>query len=222
RAEIVAAAERWSKHGTIYVLADDAYRELRYEGDDIPSTRVCDPSGETVIQAGTFSKCFSPGVRVGWGILPKSLVAPVHNQKGNLDFGSPNFAQHMMAQVIADGRLEPHIAALREGYRRKRDAMLAACRKHWEGSADVSWIAPQGGLYVWLTLPESIDAGPQGRLFDLALQAGMLYVPGQFCFPPEGQPVRRNTIRLSFGVQSAPRIAEGMQKLAQAIEQAAG
>ncbi len=227
REQIVEIAQRWSQRrnemiggengGPIYVIADDAYRQLRYAGDDVVSMRRFDPTGETVVQTGTFSKCYSPGVRVGWGILPKALVDPVHNQKGNLDFGSPNFAQHLMHQVLRQGLLEPHIERLRTGYQAKLTAMLDACTEHLSGIPGVHWIEPQGGLYVWLTLPEDVDTGPKGRLFDLALDEGMLYVPGQFCYPAEGMGVRHNTIRLSFGVQPAPRINEGIQKLAGAI-----
>ncbi len=101
REQIVEIARRWSKHGTIYVIADDAYRPLRYAGEDVPSLRTFDDAGDCVVQTGTFSKCFSPGIRVGWGILPPALVDPVHNQKGNLDFGSPNLAQHVMQRVLA-------------------------------------------------------------------------------------------------------------------------
>lgn len=218
RAAIVASARRWSHHGTIYVIADDAYRELRYTGDDVPGMRTCDESGDCVVVAGSFSKCFSPGIRVGWGILPRALIAPVHDQKGNLDFGSPNFAQHLMHRVLAGGLLDPHIDKLRSNYREKLDAMLQAARQHL-APLGCRWVEPGGGLYVWLTLPEHVDAGPAGRLFDLALEQGMLYVPGQFFYPAEGEPVHKNTIRLSFGVQSPAKIREGMAKLADAIEQ---
>ena len=95
--------------------------------------------------------------------------------------------------------------------------MLDACTTYLGPIAGVDWISPQGGLYVWLTLPPGVDAGPQGQLFDLALEEGMLYVPGQFCFPAEGEVVQRNTIRLSFGVQPAERIREGIEKLAIAL-----
>jgi 2-aminoadipate transaminase len=219
RAQIVELARNYSTAGKIYVLADDAYRELRYDVADVPSLRTHDDAAGHVIQSGTFSKCFSPGVRVGWGILPQELVTPVHDQKGNLDFGSPNFAQHLIERVIAQGRLQPHIELLRASYRTKLQAMLDAAREHL-GPLGCQWVEPAGGLYVWLTLPEGLDAGMQGPLFDLALNEGMLYVPGQFFYPDEGAPAKRNTIRLSFGVQSPGRIAEGILKLAAAIRAA--
>lgn len=218
RANIVELARKYSTAGKIYVLADDAYRELRYAGEDVPSLRTHDDAAQHVIQSGTFSKCFSPGVRVGWGILPPELVTPVHDQKGNLDFGSPNLAQHLLERVIAQGRLPGHIQRLRASYRTKLEAMLAACREHL-GPLDCRWVEPSGGLYVWLTLPDGLDAGMSGPLFDLALKEGMLYVPGQFFYPDEGSPQQRNTIRLSFGVQSVGRIDEGISKLAAAIRQ---
>ena len=96
-------AKRWSNAGRIFVMEDTAYRELRYAGDDLPSMRAFDEEGDTVIGAGTFSKSFSPGIRVGWGILPDDLVAPVCDQKGNIDFGSPNFSQQLIKAVLSLG-----------------------------------------------------------------------------------------------------------------------
>ena len=216
RPQVVEVARRWSRDGRIFVLEDCAYRELRYEGEDLPSLRSYDETGDTVITTGTFSKCFAPGLRVGWGILPRDLVSPVLDQKGNYDFGSPNLAQYVMHEVLDAGRLDPHIERLRTGYRKKRDAMLSAADEHLTALAEVTWIAPKGGLYVWLSLPERIDAGPKGHLLERAMQAGVLYVPGQYCYPKEGE-CRHNTIRLSFGVQSEDRIREGMRILADAI-----
>jgi 2-aminoadipate transaminase len=217
RVQTVEIAKRWSRENRIHVISDEAYRELRYWGDDIPSTRACDPTGETVIVAGTFSKSFAPGIRVGWGILPPQLVGPVHDQKGNVDFGSPNFSQHLMARVLELQRFEPHVQRIRTAYREKLTAMLTAADRYLAPLAGVSWHRPQGGLYVWLRLAETIETGMNGALFEAAVREGVLYVPGEYCFPEAGQPVQRNTIRLSFGVQSCARIAEGVEKLARAI-----
>jgi 2-aminoadipate transaminase len=81
----------------------------------------------------------------------------------------------------------------------------------------VRWIRPTGGLYVWVELPQTIDTGPTGQLFERAIDEGVLYVPGEYCFPDEGEGVRKNTMRLSFGVQSPEQIDNGMQALARAI-----
>ena len=216
RPQIVEIAQRWSTEHRIYVIEDAAYRELRYSGDDLPSLRAYDGDGETVIVAGTFSKSYSPGIRVGWGVLPKALVGPVCEQKGNIDFGSPNFAQHLMHQVLDAGLFDKHVAQLRVSYRTKLEAMLAAADQYLAPLAGVDWIRPEGGLYVWLTLPEEIDAGPDGVLFRRAMEAGVLYVPGEYCFPVEGER-KKNTIRLSFGVQPVENIERGMRALAEAI-----
>jgi 2-aminoadipate transaminase len=218
KAAILETVQRWSQATKIHVIEDAAYRELRYGGDDTPSARVVDAAGDTVVVAGTFSKSFSPGIRVGWGILPSHLVGSVCDLKGNIDFGSPNFSQHVMAQVLARGLYEPHLETIRSGYQVKRDAMLEAAELYFSTLPGVVWRRPAGGLYVWATLPEHVDAGPEGPLFERAVAEGVLYVPGEFCYPPEGEPVRRNTMRLSFGVQRPDRIRQGMESLARAIE----
>jgi len=217
RAEIVEIAQRWSRRGKIHVLEDIAYRELRYAGDDVPSMRAFDERGDTVIVAGTFSKSFSPGLRVGWGVLPPHLVGPVCSQKGNLDFGSPNFTQHLIAKVLEMGLYDEHVQRLRAAYRAKLRAMLDAADEHLGPIDGADWQVPEGGLYVWLKLPEDVDTGPDGQLFDLALAEGMMYVPGQYFYPSEGVPAARNMIRLSFGVQSPENIARGMAALARAV-----
>lgn len=219
RADILDVVLRWSKTHRIHVIEDVAYRELRYACDDIPSMHSLDPDGETVIVAGTFSKSFSPGLRVGWGIMPSHLVGPVHDHKANIDFGSPNVCQHLMARILDMDLFDPHVEKLRSGYREKLDATLAAADEMLAPLEGVSWIKPAGGLYVWVQLPESIDSGPSGTLLDRAVEAGMLYVPGEHFYPPEGEPVRRNMIRLSFGVQSCEAIHRGIAALAKAIEQ---
>lgn len=217
RAAIVEIAKRWSRETKIHVIADAAYRPLRYSGEDVPGTITCDEERDTVIVAGTFSKSYSPGIRVGWGVLPRHLVEPVCNQKGNIDFGSPNFSQHLMAKVLELGLIESHIESIRAGYSKKLSAMLEAAGEHLSKIPGVRWIEPTGGLYVWAELPAEIDTGPTGQLFDAAVSEGVLYVPGQYCYPSEGERTERNTMRLSFGVQSCERIRQGIEALARAI-----
>jgi len=217
RAQIVEIVKRWSRESKIYLIDDDAYRELRYAGEDLPSLRSFDREGDTVIVAETFSKSFSPGIRVGWGILPPDLVGPISGLKANIDFGSPHLNQHLMAAVLEQGLFEPHLLALRQSYQAKLIAMLAALDEHLSDIPGVEWQSPTGGLYVWLHLPEGMDAGPEGTLIGHALEEGMLYVPGEYCYPAEGQPRRKDRIRLSFGVQSADNIRRGVEALGRAI-----
>jgi 2-aminoadipate transaminase len=217
-AQVVEIAHRWSRGTKIYVIADEAYRDLRYRGDDVPSALTLDEDGDTVVVAGTFSKSYSPGVRVGWGILPAAIVGPVCSQKGNIDFGSPNFCQHLMHRVLDQGLFTAHVERMCAGYREKLHAMLQAMEEELAGFPGADWRSPDGGLYVWLGLPASIDSGPAGTLFDKAIEEGVLYVPGQYCYPSEGEPTKSNALRLSFGVQSAERIREGIAALARALQ----
>ncbi len=218
REAVVEIAKKWSRrHHHIHVIEDAAYRLLRYQGDDIPSMWTADEEHDTVIVAGTFSKTFSPGLRVGWGVLPPHLVTPVCNQKGNIDFGSPNFNQFIMAEVLDQGLFLPHVEYLREAYRTKLECMLAAAEREFATLPGVEWVRPEGGLYVWVTLPDEIATGPGGALQEIAMEEGVLYVPGQYCFPLEGEPAQANTMRLSFGVPTCENIEKGMALLARAI-----
>jgi 2-aminoadipate transaminase len=218
-AAVVEIVKRWSRRQPIYVVEDAAYRELRYEGEDVPSMRSLDPEGDTVVYAGTFSKSFSPGVRVGWGVLPPSLAGPVLSEKGNIDFGSPHLNQVLMATVMEMGLFDEHVQCLRKEYRRKIDAILNAAEEFLRPIAGVSWLRPSGGLYLWLRLPERVDTGFSGPLFDRAVAEGVLYVPGKYCYAAEGQPQCDNTLRLSFGCQSADGLRRGVEALARAIRQ---
>jgi 2-aminoadipate transaminase len=219
RAALVELSRRWSGAGKIHLVEDTAYRELRYYGDDLPSLRSFDPDGDTVIQVGSFSKSFSPGVRVGWGMLPPWLKEPVLSAKGNLDFGSPNLNQLLMATVLEMGLLDPHVEMLREAYRGKIDAVLGAADEFLAPIGGTGWVRPTGGHYVWLRLPDGVDTGVGGPLFDLAAEEGVLYVPGEFCYPREGAPAPKNMLRLSFAFPSCENIRKGVEALGRAIRQ---
>ena len=218
RAALVELARRWSRESKLYIIEDVAYRELRYYGDDLPSLRSFDLEGHTVVQAGSFSKSYSPGIRVGWGLLPPALLKPVLAEKGNVDFGSPNFNQLLMSAVLELNLFDRHVRLVRSNYREKLDAVLQAADEFLAPLTGLHWVRPTGGLYVWLRLPEEIDAGLSGPLFDKAVEQGVLYVPGECCYPGEGVPVRKNTIRLSFGIQCRASLRRGIESLARAIK----
>lgn len=219
RPALIALAKRWSKRRRIYVLEDAAYRGLTFDGPESPSVWSHDPDGQTVIHARTFSKTFSPGLRLGFGILPDSLVPPILNLKGNHDFGSPHFAQQVLDRVLAEGLYEPQVARVAETYHRKCAVLLDALDQHFGVfGGSVSWTRPKGGLYVWLTLPEGVDTGRDGDYFAACLEEGVLYVPGAFAYPTLPGPFPKNQARLTFGVTSEPGLAEGVRRLAKALE----
>jgi 2-aminoadipate transaminase len=202
----------------LMILEDAAYRELRYDGPELPSVWSFDPDHEWVIYAQTFSKSFSPGLRVGYGVLPRELVAPVCDRKANEDFGSANFNQHLLATVFEQGLYENHVRQVRASYRRKRDTMLAAADRHFADLPGVTWVHPHGGLYVWMTLPEHVPTGFDSPLFERAVQIEkVMYVPGELFYagPPAGR--HRSQMRLSYGVQSPEGITAGMERLARAV-----
>ena len=122
-----------------------------------------------------------------------------------------------MATVLHEGLFEPHVERLRAAYRAKMNAMLEAMDEHLAPIPGLKWHVPQGGLYVWLELPDEIGAGPAGKLMHEAMNEGVLYVPGEYCYPGEGEPRRPSTIRLSFGVQNAVNIRRGIAALARSL-----
>lgn len=218
RRAVVEIARRWSRDHRIFVLEDAAYRELHYDGPALPSIWSFDAEHDTVILAQTFSKSFSPGLRVGFGVVPRELLGPLCDRKGNEDFGSANFNQHLLATVFEWGLYADHVTLLRDTYRAKRDAMLAAADRYFGSIAGVTWVHPHGGLYVWMTLPDSIATSFEGSLFERATRfEQVMYVPGEVCYagPTETKP--RHQMRLSFGTQSLAGIDEGMRRLSRAV-----
>lgn len=218
RKAVVDIARRWSREQQIFVLEDAAYRELRYDGPQLPSVWSFDSARDTVILAQTFSKSFAPGLRVGFGVVPESLMGPLCDRKGNEDFGSANLNQHLLATVFEQGRYAEHVEMLRTTYRSKRDAMLAAAERYFAKLPGVSWVRPHGGLYVWMTLPQSIPTGFESALFRRATQIEkVMYVPGEVSYagPVDNRP--RNQMRLSYGTQTPAGIDEGMRRLAEAV-----
>ena len=217
REKIVQIASKWSREHRILILEDAAYRELRYDGDEHPSLWSFDDTRQHVVYTQTFSKTFSPGVRVGFGILPSELLQPICDRKGNEDFGSANFNQHLITEILRSGRFATHLEKVKRGYQHKRDAMLQAAKEYFAEIPGVHWVRPHGGLYVWMSLPEEIPTGFQSALFRQAVANGVMYVPGELCYagPIENRP--HHQMRLSFGVLPQDQIKVAMQRLADAV-----
>jgi 2-aminoadipate transaminase len=206
RPRLLDLARKYSKHHRVLVLEDAAYRELRYTGGDLVSVKRYDERNEFVVYTSTFSKPCAPGLKTGYSIVPRDLVAPLCNLKGNHDFGSANLVQHVLDRLMGTGAYHRHVETLRGVYRAKRDAMLRALEAEFADWPAVRWTEPAGGLYVWLTFPDHVDAGPNGELVQRALAEGVLYIPGEFGHVPgDDGSVPRNEVRLSFGVAEPPR-----------------
>lgn len=219
RPALLEVVQRYSRDHRILLLEDAAYRELRYEGEAIPSIWSHDKTRETVILAQTFSKSFSPGIRVGFGVLPQQLIKAVTDLKGNDDFGSAHLNQHIVARVLKSGIYQQHVETVRNSYRQKRNAMLAAAQREFGGIPGVSWVQPCGGMYVWTRLPDHVHTGFQSSLFRRATQVDkVMYVPGELCYPVNWSERPRCEMRLSFGVQSIEGIEEGIKRLATSVK----
>ncbi len=218
RGPLVDLARRWSRNQRIFILEDAAYRGLNFEGDEPTSVWRHDPEGETVIYARTFSKTYSPGMKLGFGVLPADLVTPVVSLKGNHDFGTTNLTQQILARVLADGTYDRHLQNLIGMYRRKRDTILEALEDQF-GAFDgsVRWTKPKGGMFVWFAAPEGVDLGVKGPVVSRCLEEGVLYIPGSFAFPDEPGPVPANFARICFGVPSEAELVEGVRRLAAAL-----
>jgi 2-aminoadipate transaminase len=221
RQQLLELVRRYSRSQRIFILEDAAYRELHYDGTDVPSIKSFDENNEHVILAMTFSKPLAPGLKCGYGILPRDLAAPLLRLKGCHDFGSSNLNQHLIDHLLQSGAYDRHLAELRDVYRVKRDAMLDALSVEFAGHAEVRWTNPEGGLYVWLALPPGTDTGPDAAFMKASLRQGVLYVPGRFCYVSgENGTVPTNEARLSFGVASPEQIREAIRRLAWAYAEA--
>ena len=207
--------ERAAGH-PIYLLEDAAYRGLRFAGKDVPSALAVRGAAERVIYAGTYSKPFATGARVGYGILPEPLFTTVLRIKGNHDFGTSNLLQQLTSRALASGAYNRHLTRLKKRYAHKARVMKQALQKHFPSA--VEWWEPAGGLYFWARLPRHISAGVKSKVFQTALKNDVLYVPGELCYADD--PARRkpdHEMRLSFGSASEQEIREGIKRLGKVL-----
>ena len=190
------------------IVEDSPYRELRYEGEHIPT--MYSLAQDHVIHLGSFSKIFAPGFRLGWAIANPEILDKIYVCKQSLDLCPPIFDQYVAAEFLSSGRLDANLQKSIELYKGKRDLLLSLLEKHMpEG---VRWTHPEGGLFIFLTMPEGFDAV---KFYDKALGAGVAYVAGEFFHPDRSG---KNTMRLNFSFMSPDRIAEGIKLLADLLE----
>jgi 2-aminoadipate transaminase len=204
--------ERAAGH-PIYLIEDAAYRELRFDhGADVPTALTLPGAKVRVIYAGTYSKPFATGVRVGFGILPEPIYTAVLRIKGNHDFGTANLLQHLLVQALQSGIYDRQVATVRKNYARKAAVMRQAMAKHFPAIVEI-WEAG-GGLYFWARLPKNISAGVKSKIFQIALQNDVLYVPGELCYADDvWRRKPANELRISFGNASMNDIRTGIARL---------
>ena len=221
RRHMLELAQRFSKTQRILILEDAAYRELRFAGADVPSIKSFDRGNEHVILAMTFSKPMAPGLKTGYGVLPRDLVGPILRFKGNHDFGSSNLNQYVLDRLLGSAAYHRHVQHLRDVYRAKRDTLLAALAEEFPRSTSpLRWTTPDGGMYVWLRCPPEMETGPESRFMQACLREGVLYVPGAFCYVKDGA-VPNTDARLCFGVASHEELREAVRRLGKAARAAA-
>jgi 2-aminoadipate transaminase len=215
REKLVTLARQYG----VPIIEDDPYGELRFEGEHIPPIVVVDagrnegPSNGyfkgDVIYMSTSSKTLAPGLRLGWIVAPVEVVKKLVQAKQGADLHTSTFTQILAYEVIADGFLDQHVQEIRTMYCQRRNAMLAAMEKYFpEG---VTWTRPQGGLFLWVMLPEGIDSL---ELMEEAIGEKVAFVPGT-AFYADGR--GRNSLRLTFSYCAVEMIDEGIKRLGKAI-----
>jgi 2-aminoadipate transaminase len=197
----------------LLVLEDNPYGLLRYEGDPLPTLRSLD-GGAFVIYLGTFSKILSPGLRLGWAVAPVPVLQKMNLGKQESDLCSSSLSQMFVTQYFAEGHWLDYVLSLRDVYRRRRDTMLDALAEHFP--AEATWTHPQGGLFVWATLPDYIDTTD---LLALALQSNVAFVPGRAAYL-DGR--GGSSMRLNFSGVDEHAIREGIRRIGEVVREQVG
>ena len=218
RKKLVALANEYG----IPIIEDDPYGELRYEGEDLPplmtlDRELQDEDDGNVLYLGTFSKIFAPGLRLGWVAGPTAVIQKCTLAKQGADLHTSTYTQMLLHEVAKDGFLDEHKQVILRVYKERRDIMLEGLEKHMPDG--VTWTHPQGGLFLWVTMPEHMQAR---EVFDRAIENKVAFVPGSAFFPEsETGYTGHNTMRLNFSNATPEQIAIGIERLGNAIRNSA-
>ncbi len=200
-------AEKMNGSNTIFI-EDNPYGELRFMGRDKPSMRCF--LGENAVLLGSFSKIVSPGIRLGWICACEEIMEKLIIAKQASDLHSNYLCQRIIHQYFKDNDIELHIAKIREAYRQQRDFMVKIMQESLP--ADVSYTKPEGGMFLWVTLPDGMSSLD---LFNRAIKEKVAFVPGQAFYTDGGG---GNTMRLNFSNSDNEKIFEGITRLAKVIK----
>lgn len=192
-----------AREHNVAILEDDPYCELNYDGERIPPIRTLDE--ERVVYLGTFSKTIAPGIRTGWTVAAPEIHRLLLANREVIDISNDRVTMRTVYHTAVDF-LDGHVAAARDVYRGRRDAMMRALDAYMP--AGVTWSRPAGGFFVWITLPPHVDTAARA---EAAARNGVIYFPGHWFYPKQDS---RNALRLSFSTVSEERIDEGVRRLA--------
>ncbi len=193
----------------LLILEDNPYGLLRYEGEPLPTLYSLDD--EFVIYASTFSKILSPGVRLGWTLAPAPILAKMQIGKQGSDLCSSSISQYFVGAYFDSGPWDDYVRSLVEIYRRRRDVMLDSLAEHFPREAE--WTHPQGGLFIWATMPDYIDTTD---LLARALQEHVAFVPGRAAYV-DGR--GGSSMRLNFSGVGADEIREGIRRIGEVVRE---
>jgi 2-aminoadipate transaminase len=207
RIALVAAARTMA----LPLVEDNPYGDLWY--DAAPPAPLASHWPEGAIYLGSFSKVLAPGLRLGYVVAPATIYPKLLQAKQAADLHTPGFNQRLVYEVIRHGFLRDHVPTIRARYKAHRDAMRSALERYLPPGC--RWIAPSGGMFFWIELPADVDAV---ALLPKAVERGVAYVPGAAFYASD---VRRNTLRLSFVTAPPAQIEQGIQMLAQALQEVA-
>jgi 2-aminoadipate transaminase len=193
-----------SRQYEVPIVEDNPYSDLRFEGERIPTLRAL--GGETVIGVRTFSKILTPGLRTGWLNADSKFLSYIEKVKQSADLHTTTLSQYLILEFMRAGKLEPHIQKIKKDYRAKRDLMVKTLREKFPQG--ISWTEPEGGLFLWITLPKHMSAKD---LLPKAVEQKVAYVYGQ-PFHPDGSGA--NTLRINFSHSTPEKIVTGIERLA--------
>ncbi len=195
----------------LLVVEDNPYGLLRYEGDPLPALYELD-GGDYVVYLGTFSKILSPGLRLGWICAPPPVLQKVILGKQASDLCTSTLAQYFVSEFFAEGRWREYVAELCDVYRTRRNAMLESLERHFPAGA--TWSEPEGGLFLWATLPDYIDTTD---LLARALRENVAFVPGVAAFA-DGR-TGKHSMRLNFSGSTEEEIREGIRRIGRVVSE---
>ena len=209
RVEILKLAE---KYNTL-IVEDSPYRQVRFEGTAPKTFYQLDQGRGNVITLFTFSKIFVPGFRLGYVVAPAEVIQKYVNLKQAMDLCTTPIIQVAATAYLRSGHLQSHIQEVVKVYHKKRDLMLKSLAEYMPQG--VSWTKPEGGLFLWVTLPEHIDAQ---EMLKISLQECVAYVAGVDFYPPRD--AKKNDLRLNFSYSTEEQIVEAVKRLARTIKKA--